>query len=49
MKWMIVDDEIVKCIKEIKSILDKYKFPQILETAILEDLKMGLWNEGRKK
>ncbi len=49
MKWMIVDEEIIKCIKEIKAILNKYRFPQILETAILEDLKMGLWHEVRKK
>ena len=49
MKWLIVDDEIIKCIKEIRVVLDKYNFPQILETAILEDLKLGLWNEIHKE
>ena len=48
-KWLIDDEEIIKCIKEIKAVLDKYSFPQILKTAILEDLKMVLWYEVRKK
>ena len=49
MKWMIIDDEVIKCIKELKGVLNKYKLPVCLELGILEDLKISVWTEVRKK
>ena len=49
IKFIIVSQEIVEAVKQIKKILDDKGFPLCVELGILEDLKHGVMHMGHKE